>query len=69
MGLTQSQKNLQIDSRVQVDSSGYLFVEDAGQHWLLLRARTQDSAFSGSVAEQVAEQVLQSARCISGARR
>ncbi len=60
LGLTAKiQKNLQIDSRVQVDSSGYLFVEDAGQHWLLLRARTQDSAFSGSVAEQVAEQVLQ----------
>jgi predicted exporter len=53
------QKNIQLDSRVQVDSSGYLFVEDAGQHWLLLRARTHDSAFSGSVALQVAEQVQQ----------
>ena len=60
LGLTAKiQKNLQIDSRVQVDSSGYLFVEDAGQYWLLLRARTQDSAFSGSVAVQVAEQVQQ----------
>lgn len=58
LGLTAKiQENLQVDSRVQVDSSGYLFIEDAGQHWLLLRARTHDSAFAGSVALQVAEQV------------
>ncbi|MDY0206287.1 MAG: hypothetical protein RBR82_06630 [Pseudomonas sp.] len=60
LGLTAKiQKNTQFDSRVQVDSSGYLFVEQADQHWLLLRARTHDSAFSGSVALQVAEQVQQ----------
>ena len=58
LGLTaRIQENLQVDSRVQVDSSGYLFIEDAGQHWLLLRARTHDGAFAGSVALQVAEQV------------
>lgn len=60
LGLTAKiQKNLELDSRVQVDSSGYLFVEAAGQYWSLLRARTQDSAFSGAVALQVAEQVEQ----------
>lgn len=58
LGLTAKiQKNLQFDSRVEVNSAGYLFVEDADQPWLLLRARTHDSAFSGSVAQQVAEQV------------
>lgn len=58
LGLTAKiQKNIQLDSRVQVDSSGYLFVEHADQYWVLLRARTHDSAFSGSVALQVSEQV------------
>ena len=60
LGLTTKiQKNLQLDSRVQVDSSGYVFVEDADQQWLLLRARTQASAFSGAVALQVAAQIEQ----------
>ena len=67
-GLTAKiQKSLQLDSRVQVDSSGYLFVEEAGQYWALLRARTHDGAFAGAIALQVAEQVAEARAVIAAA--